>query len=270
MNVRKPGGFTLIELLVVIAIISLLVSILLPSLSRAKLLAQSVVCLNNLRTYGMANQQYAAECQGVYTPMWWEPDTYQESAEDNRWPWYGYPLFRIGLGLPTGDEDYTDWETLGVSQGLTCPQASWILDRPNSNGTYDLRGCYAMNFECSEHVREQTWEKEWAYWKASEVKNPAGTICYADSLDFLTQAFWGSSDRRDLYHGVIEVKGGEYVGAADYDVSCHQIAYRHSDLNIANASMFDGHAENLTFDRVMNDLSLYDVLGLGEAAMKNR
>lgn len=46
---RKAGGFTLIELLVVIAIISLLVSILLPSLRQAKEQAKTVVCKTDMR-----------------------------------------------------------------------------------------------------------------------------------------------------------------------------------------------------------------------------
>jgi len=55
---RYRNGFTLIELLVVIAIISLLVSILLPSLQQAKELAKSAVCMTNLRSLGMCIQMY--------------------------------------------------------------------------------------------------------------------------------------------------------------------------------------------------------------------
>jgi prepilin-type processing-associated H-X9-DG protein len=51
----------LIELLVVIAIISLLVSILLPSLSRAKELARGVVCLNNVRHLMLAMLTYEGD-----------------------------------------------------------------------------------------------------------------------------------------------------------------------------------------------------------------
>jgi len=54
-------GFTLIELLVVIAIISLLVSILLPSLNRAKDLANRVVCMSQLRAQGTAIHIYASD-----------------------------------------------------------------------------------------------------------------------------------------------------------------------------------------------------------------
>lgn len=55
----RRHGFTLIELLVVVAIIALLISILLPALSRARESAKSVKCLANLRSLGQGTISYA-------------------------------------------------------------------------------------------------------------------------------------------------------------------------------------------------------------------
>jgi prepilin-type N-terminal cleavage/methylation domain-containing protein/prepilin-type processing-associated H-X9-DG protein len=54
-------GFTLIELLVVIAIIALLLAILMPSLQKAKKIAQTVVCSSNMKQLAIGNLVYAAE-----------------------------------------------------------------------------------------------------------------------------------------------------------------------------------------------------------------
>ncbi len=63
---RRITGFTLIELLVVIAIISLLVSILLPSLQRANDLAKISVCSTQLHNIHLAIEMYTAEHEDLY------------------------------------------------------------------------------------------------------------------------------------------------------------------------------------------------------------
>jgi prepilin-type N-terminal cleavage/methylation domain-containing protein/prepilin-type processing-associated H-X9-DG protein len=105
---RRPAGgngFTLIELLVVIAIITLLMSILVPSLQNARDQARSVVCKSNLAGIGTAMITYAGEhddylCSGQVDP-------------------------RIGANLPT---TYTEREDIGMDR------VGWVADL--NNGRY--------------------------------------------------------------------------------------------------------------------------------------
>jgi len=86
LGTRRTKGFTLVELLVVIGIIALLISILLPSLNRAREQANRVKCASNLRQIGQGIQMYANENKGNF------PRTY----------------FKVGSAIKTDTTGYND------------------------------------------------------------------------------------------------------------------------------------------------------------------
>jgi prepilin-type N-terminal cleavage/methylation domain-containing protein/prepilin-type processing-associated H-X9-DG protein len=97
MNTRKKA-FTLVELLVVIGIIAILISILLPALTRARESANRAACLSNLRTVGQMLWIYA-NTNKDQVPLGTIKERYQEAywvRLDNRWPTWG-PLYQSKL-----------------------------------------------------------------------------------------------------------------------------------------------------------------------------
>lgn len=78
----RLSAFTLIELLVVISIISLLISMLMPSLGRARAQAKSVHCLARLKEFGNALAAYENTSHGVLPPARWFPATTELQYEN--------------------------------------------------------------------------------------------------------------------------------------------------------------------------------------------
>ena len=70
MAIRKirGKGFTLIELLVVISVIALLLSILMPSLSKVKEQTKQTVCMSNMRQIGFGFSLHGQDNEGYTLP----------------------------------------------------------------------------------------------------------------------------------------------------------------------------------------------------------
>lgn len=99
-------AFSLIELLVVIAILALLISILLPSIGRAKDQARRVMCRNNLRQWGFALQLYRGDFKDFLPTEGSSIPTPEDIQLGQRWynvlpPYLGAPAYRDveGAGL---------------------------------------------------------------------------------------------------------------------------------------------------------------------------
>ena len=124
------GGFTLVELLVVISVIALLLSILMPSLQKARMLAIRVTCASNARQTSLAMMAYGADNDDRPPGARYNfamDYTYRAAVSYNWGPWQGYYTGPTGVGLlHTGDyikgpsvffcpgrrkeDPYSDWD----------------------------------------------------------------------------------------------------------------------------------------------------------------
>ena len=138
---KKPRrGFTLIELLVVIAIIALLVSILLPSLKKARELAKTAVCASQLRGFTNVSQFYAID-------------------NDYNFPYYmGYFESPRGETWMLNYNHYLEQPETNSDSSFTCPQ--WQSDFPPAtieSPNYLFQRTYAINMWATwENLRYNT------------------------------------------------------------------------------------------------------------------
>jgi prepilin-type N-terminal cleavage/methylation domain-containing protein len=140
---RTARGFTLVELLVVIGIIALLISILLPALSKARESANKVKCLSNIRQIVMAFSGYTQDNRGAFPFMALAGgNPYEED-----WIWWQKTNNRINdIGFH-GIGPYLNLSK--TSNVLYCP-ADDVTFRARQNGpppdpypfSYSLNNCF--------------------------------------------------------------------------------------------------------------------------------
>ncbi len=176
---RRAFGFTLIELLVVISLITLLISLLLPSLGKAKEAARQSECLSNIRQIGVAWQSYTTESLGGI------PDYTLQRPDRKIWttvfkPYYGdnhKVLICPSTENPLGNAGLGNISIPGVRMGNA--KLAWIEARPSYNAPDPFnRSSYTYNVnmfaKASYNVQENRYEK------TTQIVNPDLTPILGD------------------------------------------------------------------------------------------
>jgi prepilin-type N-terminal cleavage/methylation domain-containing protein/prepilin-type processing-associated H-X9-DG protein len=258
---REVHGFTLIELLVVIAIIALLLGVLIPSLNKAKMVAQTVICGTNLRSYGTALQTYAEENKGLapFMVSWLYK---QKTVAD----------LQTNLGLSKGcvwhydKPDGSLWPYLSANDVHMCPVFGKYAKKmgkdecPNAS-THSARTPYIPTYSYSMNwhlgfdwdmlpVVGNTvmFEKEYSM-KIARVRNPAG--CFAFSEENLWHIEHREMDRDNgkiyswnvlndnaLWMNANKTKPDE---ATDNMATYHNVNVSRQNEGKANVVFVDGH-----------------------------
>ncbi|MFI4910225.1 MAG: type II secretion system protein [Sedimentisphaeraceae bacterium JB056] len=160
---KNKKAFTLIELLVVISIIALLMSIMMPSLKRAREASKNVVCLSNLKQWSLVWGMYTDDNNGRYhegrfsgkeKPWITVLESYYQDAKVMVCPSASKPINSdviVGSGETVlGDKNHAwgmfpgtsgnNWDVKGAygSYGIN----SWICNPPKDTVPYGGSGMY--------------------------------------------------------------------------------------------------------------------------------
>lgn len=220
----RPGAFTLIELLVVLGIIAVLLSLLLPSLSRAREQAKSLQCLSNLRQMTIAAAAYCSENRGFF------PSSH----------------YRIGsLGGPQWDYGWDFTHAYDPATNLTATTAGLLWSSGGGKGSLAIQQCPNYEGPSNSTVEEQFtgYNYNTSYIghgqdeaiptpaKANQLRHPARTAIFGDGQyanganKYMRAPFPNPGDATFT---------GRYGGTQ---------GFRH--LKKTNAAFADGHAETL-------------------------
>lgn len=252
MKRRIRNGFTLIELLVVVAIIALLMSILLPSLGRAREQAKTLKCLSNMKTIGMAAMLYANQNDNSLPPANHSSTRagtiaqVPPNGDSTTWACrLQYVL--TGNGTPVNPPYGTSIKdcdpTWVPTPAFLCPNSNYnFIDRAQAHANYGWNGLMGVNI--------QTPQPPFSY-KLTRISMPQSLILVADrwgkNAGGGRDANWGVAPPEPVAAtGLGSLFPVAYPPDASYTYPEGAIRNNHGGPNFtANFTFADGHAENL-------------------------
>jgi prepilin-type N-terminal cleavage/methylation domain-containing protein/prepilin-type processing-associated H-X9-DG protein len=233
-HVRQKKAFTLIELLVVISIIALLLSILMPSLGKAKKIAQAVVCQSNLKQWNLCYYLYSQENEGKlpeFDPVS-SSQTYMESLRS-----YYSNIDKMRTCPAAAKVDPSLEVTPGNPSYFGSTLKAWKLDTTVNWSTADDWGIgsYAENSWIRRYVnhqdgaleaqvRKKTWEK------LTKMKN-------LSNIPMIMDGRWNNLWPESNIPGRVSSEQ-EFYGPGSY-LSLNCVAMRRHSKGI-NVAMADG------------------------------
>jgi prepilin-type N-terminal cleavage/methylation domain-containing protein/prepilin-type processing-associated H-X9-DG protein len=169
-------AFTLVELLVVIGIIALLISILLPSLNKARQQAMLIACKSNLRQIQLASQMYSNDWKNVITK-----DLYIDASGNYIQIWYN--ALRPYLGKKTADPlpgaGTSNPFQADLNKVLVCPADP-------TNGGVKAEGAFTYGIDTTDasdngiYVRSYGLNEHVVLKKRNIIRHPTETVEWCD------------------------------------------------------------------------------------------